>query len=97
MAKYKANQTLNDIQLRINDLIKQKSFNQPLSLDEWNNTPSIYPIELFYDASNPDTSVSFIQISNVPENVCKIPQSALPELLCKCALFQRAYLLQPYL
>ena len=68
MNKYKVNQTLNDINLRAVDLMTQESQNKPLSLDEWNNVQTIYPIELVFDAD--DNAV--LQVSNTPQNVCKL-------------------------
>ena len=71
MDKYQANQTVNDINLRALDILIQQSENKPISLDEWENTASIFPIELVFDGETTEER-ALIQVSNVPQNVCKI-------------------------
>ena len=69
--KYQANQTINDINLRALDILIQQSENKPILLDEWENTASIFPIELVFDGETTEER-ALIQVSNVPQNVCKI-------------------------
>ena len=71
MDKYQANQTVNDINLLALDILIQQSENKPLSLDEWENTATIFPIELVFDGETTEER-ALIQVSNVPQNVCKI-------------------------
>ena len=71
MDKYQANQTVNDINLRALDILIQQSENKPISLDEWENMASIFPIELVFDGETTEER-ALIQVSNVPQNVCKI-------------------------
>ena len=69
--KYQANQTINDINLRALDILIQQSENKPISLDEWENMATIFPIELVFDGETTEER-ALIQVSNVPQNVCKI-------------------------
>ena len=72
MNKYHANQLMNDVNMRMLDLSTQASQNKELSLDEWADIPTLYPIELIIDENNDHHSVAYMQVSNVPENICKI-------------------------
>ena len=70
MDKYRANQTMNEITLRSVDLMAQiNNGNDNLTLDNWKNEKTTYPISLVFDE---DTYSPLIQVSNVPERVCEM-------------------------
>ncbi|MBR4926737.1 MAG: hypothetical protein IKY98_00260 [Alphaproteobacteria bacterium] len=70
MDKYRANTTINDINLRRIDLMAQEeNGNNNPTLDAWNNEKTLYPIALVFDA---DSGTPLIQVSNVPEQVCEM-------------------------
>jgi len=71
MDKYQANQTVNDINLRALDILIQQSEKKPISLDEWHDIATIFPMELVFDADTKETK-ALIQVSNVPQGVCQI-------------------------
>ena len=68
--KYRANQTINDINLRAIDLIAQlqSGRNTPTS-DTWTTEKTLYPISLVFDTDSED---ALIKVSNVPERVCEM-------------------------
>ena len=70
MDKYRANTTIYDINLRRMDLMAQidKGHDEP-TLDSWENEKTIYPISLVFDD---DSNDALIQVSDVPEQVCKM-------------------------
>lgn len=68
--KYKANKTIQDIQLRAVDLLAQiQNKNDDLTLDSWKNEKTLYPISLVFDDESNDP---LIQVSTVPERVCEM-------------------------
>ena len=70
MDKYRANTTINDINLRRIDLMAQtENGNKNPTLDAWNDEKTLYPMTLVFDE---DTDVPLIQVSNVPEQVCEM-------------------------
>ena len=70
MDKYRANTTINDINLRRIDLMAQtENGNNNPTLDAWNAEKTLYPMTLVFDE---DTDVPLIQVSNVPEQVCEM-------------------------
>ncbi|MGN1063207.1 MAG: hypothetical protein ACI4QM_02660 [Alphaproteobacteria bacterium] len=77
MDKYRANVTINDINLRAIDLITQSGRDLPLSLSEWSRTT-----DMGYTFSDPewadDGSIA-LEISGLPEGVCEIVVDTLGE------------------
>ena len=63
MDKYRANQTIHEINLRAADALSQFDNTGDASLDEWNDEQTIYPIKL------EDNSIG-IQVDQVPDRVC---------------------------
>lgn len=49
----------------------QQSEKKPISLDEWHDIATIFPMELVFDADTQETK-ALIQVSNVPQGVCQI-------------------------
>ena len=71
MDKYRANETMNDVNLRAIDLIAQASRGGDLSLDEWpSKTVSDYGIGLEVDAAT-NTTEGGIYVDKVPQRVCE--------------------------
>ena len=72
MDKYRANEVMNDVNLRAIDLIAQASRGGDLSLDEWpSKTVSDYGIGLEVDAAT-NTTEGGIYVDKVPQRVCEI-------------------------
>ena len=70
MDKYRANETINDVNMRGIDLVRQVSMGQTLSLSEW---PTVS--KAGYDISAPVLSAegdAYFSISGVPKRVCEI-------------------------
>ena len=70
MDKYRANETINDVNLRGIDLVRQVATNQPLSLSEW---PAVS--KAGYSISEPVLSAegdAYFSISGVPQRVCEM-------------------------
>ena len=70
MDKYRANETINDVNLRGIDLVRQVAMNQPLSLSEW---PTLS--KAGYNISEPVLSTkgdAYFSISGVPKRVCEM-------------------------
>ena len=71
MDKYRANQTINDVNLRIVDLIAQANRGGDLSLSEWpTKSTAGYDIGLEKDATT-SKNTGGIQVSSVPNRVCE--------------------------
>ena len=75
MNKYRANQTINDVNLRSMDLIAQLTQGHTPNFDIWNNEKTIYPISLDIDESTTNYS---IKVEQVPFEVCNIITDTLP-------------------
>ena len=72
MDKYRANEVMNDVNLRAIDLIAQASRGGDLSLDEWpSKTVSDYGIGLEVDTAT-NTTEGGIYVDKVPQRVCEI-------------------------
>ena len=70
MDKYRANETINDVNLRGIDLVRQVAMGQTLSLSEW---PTIS--KAGYTISEADLSAegdAYFVISGVPKRVCEM-------------------------
>ena len=69
MDKYRANETINDVNLRGIDLVRQVAMGQTLSLSEWPTTSKAgYTInEATLNAGN-----AYFSISGIPQGVCKL-------------------------
>ena len=70
MDKYRANETINDINLRGIDLIRQAAMGQTLSLSEWSKKS-----KAGYDIGEPVLSAegdAYFTISGVPKRVCEM-------------------------
>ena len=69
--KYRANATINDVNLRIVDLIAQANRGGDLSLSEWPTKSTVgYDIGLEKDATT-SKNTGGIQVSSVPNRVCE--------------------------
>ena len=76
MNRYYANETAQDINLRIVDLIaQQNNGTMGLSLDAWKNEKTIYPIALVFDD---ELHIPLIQVSSVPQSVCEMIVKQMP-------------------
>ncbi|MBR5130875.1 MAG: hypothetical protein IKV03_06615 [Alphaproteobacteria bacterium] len=69
MDKYRANETINDINLRTTDLINQLSRGQVPNFGEWEDENTIYPISV---ERNNSLGEYAIIVENVPARVCKM-------------------------
>lgn len=69
MDKHKANQTINDVNLRSMDLITQLTLGHTPNLAVWQNEKTIYPISL---SSKEGTTSYYIKVEKVPLKVCNI-------------------------
>ena len=69
MDKYRANQTINDVNLRAIDLITQLSLGHTPNLDSWKNEKTIYPMALNLDSAPTNY---YIRVQNVPDSVCNM-------------------------
>ncbi len=69
MNKHKANQTINEINLRRIDLIQQQQMGLPLNLSAWKDEETIYPIDVYHNDLLGGTA---IVIDEVPSKICKI-------------------------
>ena len=70
MDKYRANETINDVNLRGIDLVRQVAMGQTLSLSEW---PTVSKVG--YDISEPELSTegdAYFTISGIPQRVCEM-------------------------
>ena len=70
MDKYRANETINDVNLRGIDLVRQVATNQPLSLSEW---PAVS--KAGYSISKPVLSAegdAYFSLFGVPKRVCEM-------------------------
>ena len=70
MDKYRANETINDVNMRGIDLVRQAAMGQTLSLSEW---PTVS--KAGYDISEPVLSAegdAYFTISGVPKRVCEM-------------------------
>ena len=65
MDKYRANQTMHDVNLRGIDVLAQFDRTGDANLNEWQNEKTIYPITL------EDETIG-IQVDKVPERVCNM-------------------------
>ena len=75
MAKYRANETINDIMLRRTDLIRQQATVSVPTLDEWTDTATIYPMELVKmeeTVNGQQNTVYGIGVSGVHSKTCQI-------------------------
>ena len=75
MDKYRANETINDVNLRGIDLIRQVSMGQSLSLSEWSKKS-----KAGYDISEPVLSAegdAYFTISGMPKRVCEMIYQAI--------------------
>lgn len=72
MDKYRANTTMNDVNLRAIDLIAQANRGGDLSLSEWPTKSTVgYDIRLEKDATT-SKNTGGIQVSSVPNRVCEL-------------------------
>ena len=72
MDKYRANTTMNDVNLRIVDLIAQANRGGDLSLSEWPTKSTVgYDIGLEKDATT-SKNTGGIQVSSIPNRVCEL-------------------------
>ena len=72
MDKYRANQTMNDVNLRAIDLIAQASRRVDFTLAEWPTKSTVdYDIGLEVDTAT-NTTEGGIYVNKVPQNVCEI-------------------------
>ena len=79
MDKYRANETLNDVNLRAIDLIAQASRGGDLSLAEWpTKTGTDYDIGLEIDTATNSTEGG-IYVDKVPQRVCEIIADSIPD------------------
>ncbi len=79
MDKYRANGTLNDINLRAIDLIAQASRGGDLSLAEWpTKTSADYDIGLEIDTDTNSTEGG-VYVDKVPQRVCEIIADSIPD------------------
>ena len=69
MAKHHVNTTLQDLNLRHTDLIRQNAQNRVLSLDEWRTQKTFYPIELVQEMT---PTLITMRVSNVPQKECEM-------------------------
>ena len=69
MDKWRANETIKDINLRRVDLLTQQNGDKNISLDAWKDEKTLYPISLVFDAVSDDP---LIQVTRVPERVCEM-------------------------
>ena len=72
MDKYRANETVNDVNLRMLDLahqIDQHPTSDPNISNEWGTHGKIYPMDVVYDDI---TSEYAIEVNDVPRSVCKM-------------------------
>ena len=74
MDKYRANETINDINLRGIDLIRQMAMGQTLSLSEWSKKS-----KAGYDIGDPSLieGDAYISVSSVPKRVCEMVYEAI--------------------
>ncbi|MGN1063206.1 MAG: type II secretion system protein [Alphaproteobacteria bacterium] len=77
MDKYRANTTINDINLRAIDLITQSGRELPLSLSEWSRTSAMG--YTFSDPEWADDGSIALEISGLPERVCEMVVDTLGE------------------
>ena len=72
MDKYRANETVNDVNLRMLDLahqIDQHPTSDPNISNEWGTHGKIYPMDVVYD----DITLEYaIEVNDVPRSVCKM-------------------------
>lgn len=77
MDKYRANETINDVNLRAMDLISQLTQGTTPTLASWEETGTVgYPISLHTDES---TTNHYIKVEKVPFRVCDIISDTMPE------------------
>lgn len=77
MDKYRANETINDVNLRAMDLISQLTQGTTPTLASWEETGTVgYPISLHTDES---TTNHYIKVEKVPFRVCDIISNTMPE------------------
>ena len=69
MDKYRSNRAINEINLRMVDLITQQQMGHTLDFSAWENEETIYPIDVY---RNDLLGGIAITIDNVPAKVCKI-------------------------
>lgn len=75
--KYRANTTINDINLRAVDLISQITNGTNPNLSEWPSTSTVgYPISLSTEYA---PSQYFIKVEQIPYSVCKIIVDTFPD------------------
>ena len=79
MDKYRANETINDVNLRAVDLIAQASRGGDLSLAEWPTKTRVnYDIGLEVDTTTHSTEGG-IYVDKVPQHVCEIIADSIPD------------------
>ena len=75
MDRYKVNATINDINLRMMDLITQ-TINHPNSdiklSNEWGNKGTIYPMDISEIIYDDGTSEYALEVNDVPKQVCEM-------------------------
>ncbi len=77
MDKYRANETINDVNLRAMDLISQLTQGATPTLASWAETGTAgYPISLHTDET---TTNHYIKVEKVPFRVCDIISDTMPE------------------
>ena len=77
MNKYRANMTVNDVNLRAVDLLAQLSQGHTPNLDTWETTSTAkYPISLNSDEA---PAQYYITVKNVPHEICQLIAEMMPE------------------
>ena len=77
MNKYRANETINDVNLRAMDVISQLTRGNTPNLASWLTTSTAgYPISL---VSDENTLNYYIRVEKIPYEVCDIISEAMPE------------------
>lgn len=70
MDKYRANETINDVNMRGIDLVRQVAMGQTLSLSEW---PTVSKAGyIITDANLSDNGEAYFSISGIPQRVCEL-------------------------
>ena len=70
MDKWRANTTLNDINLRTVSLMTQAEFDKELNLDEWGVQSTVG--YLFDDFGETEDEVFYLRVSGIPKRVCRM-------------------------
>ncbi|MBR4927314.1 MAG: hypothetical protein IKY98_03195, partial [Alphaproteobacteria bacterium] len=81
MDKHKANRAINEINLRMVDLIQQQQMGRTLDFSAWKDEETIYPIDVYHNDLLGGTA---IVIDEVPSKICKIIGDSFKE---KVAVF----------